>query len=478
MDNSQEIQGISLKNASYSDVSRRYGDDSNKLESLVTSSIEATTAVMNNVNRGHSSILEKICEQQKHLNNDNHRDGEENIICDKGVYIPFPMHQPVLLESWRDENDNSIIDVNQEEKTSEIPISRKAELVLSSDRRKIEYLASQASKRYLTILAKFQQEEATSRRLLKSMAYQNRMQKKLDSKINDLLSSSCASSNTEINDNTEQRSKSDNLTQEKLENERVIAQLKRKLESINQSHISTSKELSMAKSVLGTVWNQCKTTKKSFADPINSTTRGFHSNWDVYGCKTDSLINRVVGREYGFDMSRRRNILRRKKVTFHSIDAPMESSKNLFFNRLSHVVTINSHLFCPVYCLKFDRTGRYFITGADDCLVKVFRIGTLMKPNSTHQQRYRSMNKEFSSRRGAILVCTLRGHAGVITDIDVSFDNSLLAAASEDGDVRVWSMSDGCPVAILRGHEEGANMVRSIMSTCQFVFLYFSHYPP
>ena len=126
--------------------------------------------------------------------------------------------------------------MNQEEKTSEIPISRKAELVLSSDRRKIEYLASQASKRYLTILAKFQQEEATSRRLLKSMAYQNRMQKKLDSKINDLLSSSCASSNTEINDNTEQRSKSDNLTQEKLENERVIAQLKRKFEMQYTNH--------------------------------------------------------------------------------------------------------------------------------------------------------------------------------------------------------------------------------------------------
>ena len=62
---------------------------------------------------------------------------------------------------------------------------------------------------------------------------------------------------------------------------------------------------------------------------------------------------------------------------------------------------------------------------------------------------------------GAVLVCTLRGHAAVITDIDVSADNALLATASDDGDVRIWGMENGCPVAILRGHKGGANMVRT-----------------
>lgn len=57
------------------------------------------------------------------------------------------------------------------------------------------------------------------------------------------------------------------------------------------------------------------------------------------------------------------------------------------------------------------------------------------------------------------------GHAGVINDMDVSADNSMLATASVDGDVRVWTLHGskrtamGIPVAILRGHTGGANMV-------------------
>jgi hypothetical protein len=120
-----------------------------------------------------------------------------------------------------------------------------------------------------------------------------------------------------------------------------------------------------------------------------------------------------------------------------------------------------------VYCLRFDRTGRYFVTGADDNLVKLFRIGTSTQTDSREFHRYHSLNPHFSCHRGAVLVCTLRGHAGVITDIDVSIDNALLATASGDGDVRVWGMYDGCPVAILRGHEGGANMV-------SFTFLFIS----
>jgi WD40 repeat protein len=46
-----------------------------------------------------------------------------------------------------------------------------------------------------------------------------------------------------------------------------------------------------------------------------------------------------------------------------------------------------------------------------------------------------------------------------VADIDVSSDKSLLATASGDGDIRVWGLKDGWPVAILRGHKGGANMV-------------------
>eukprot|EP00957_Ditylum_brightwellii_P063624 4829639-Ditylum_brightwellii.AAC.1 len=81
--------------------------------------------------------------------------------------------------------------------------------------------------------------------------------------------------------------------------------------------------------------------------------------------------------------------------------------------RMLHAVTINTHLFYPTYCLRFDQTGQYFVTGADDQLVKLFHMGC---------------------------------------------DNALLATASEDGDCRIWGLRDGCPVAILRGHTGGANM--------------------
>lgn len=121
-------------------------------------------------------------------------------------------------------------------------------------------------------------------------------------------------------------------------------------------------------------------------------------------------------------------------------------------SRMSHAVTINTHLAYPVFCLRFDRTGRYFITGADDYLVRLFCLGANVRATS------KSIDPS-TLFRGAVLVCTLRGHAGVINDIDVSSDNSFLATASEDGDCRIWGLKDGCPVAILRGHGDGCNMV-------------------
>ena len=50
----------------------------------------------------------------------------------------------------------------------------------------------------------------------------------------------------------------------------------------------------------------------------------------------------------------------------------------------------------------------------------------------------------------------------MICDIDVSSDNAFLATASDDGDCRVWGLKDGTPIAILRGHKDGANMVSMV----------------
>eukprot|EP00953_Heterococcus_sp_UTEX-ZZ885_P008800 5235-Heterococcus_DN1.PRE.1 len=90
--------------------------------------------------------------------------------------------------------------------------------------------------------------------------------------------------------------------------------------------------------------------------------------------------------------------------------------------------TVNGHLCEGVYCVKFDRTGQYIITGADDYLVKVWSAVT------------------------GRLLHTLRGHTNVIMDLAVSHDNSALATAGADTIVRVWSLRTGAPLTVLTGH--------------------------
>lgn len=81
-----------------------------------------------------------------------------------------------------------------------------------------------------------------------------------------------------------------------------------------------------------------------------------------------------------------------------------------------------------VYCVLFDRTGRYIITGADDLLVKLW--------------------SSFDGR----LLSTFRGASAEITDIAINLDNSLLAAGSLDRILRVWNLQTTSPVAVLPGH--------------------------
>lgn len=69
---------------------------------------------------------------------------------------------------------------------------------------------------------------------------------------------------------------------------------------------------------------------------------------------------------------------------------------------------VNGHINACVYCMKMDRTGQFALTGADDGLVKVWCIRT------------------------GRLMFTLRGHAGVITDLAISPDNTMAATCSDD----------------------------------------------
>ncbi|XP_053693465.1 PH-interacting protein [Sabethes cyaneus] len=81
-----------------------------------------------------------------------------------------------------------------------------------------------------------------------------------------------------------------------------------------------------------------------------------------------------------------------------------------------------------VYCVLFDRTGKYVITGADDLLVKLW------------------------SAIDGRLLATFRGASAEITDIAINLDNTMLAAGSLDRILRVWDLQFGGPIAVLSGH--------------------------
>ena len=81
-----------------------------------------------------------------------------------------------------------------------------------------------------------------------------------------------------------------------------------------------------------------------------------------------------------------------------------------------------------VFCLLFDKTGRYVFTGADDLLVKIW---------------------ETCSGR---LVFTFRGASSEISDMAISEDNRMIAAGSTDKIIRVWCLLSAAPIAVLSKH--------------------------
>ncbi|EEZ97170.1 Bromodomain and WD repeat-containing protein 3-like Protein [Tribolium castaneum] len=124
---------------------------------------------------------------------------------------------------------------------------------------------------------------------------------------------------------------------------------------------------------------------------------------------SSNLVNILRGREISGPISRR------------WVVAPKLYSGLQFQRRtLGHL--------SAVYCLLFDYSGRYIITGADDLLIKLW-----------------------SSVTGR-LIATFRGASSEITDIAINLENTLLAAGSIDRILRIWDLQTGIPVAVLPGH--------------------------
>jgi bromodomain and WD repeat domain-containing protein 1/3 len=98
-----------------------------------------------------------------------------------------------------------------------------------------------------------------------------------------------------------------------------------------------------------------------------------------------------------------------------------------FYKSCNTYKRVLGHL-SAVYCVCFDRTGQYILTGADDNLIKIWN--------------------SFDGR----LLATLRGHDKEISDIKVNFENTLLASGSCDKTIRVWNLKTIESTTVLQGH--------------------------
>ncbi|KAH8382855.1 hypothetical protein KR009_005611, partial [Drosophila setifemur] len=124
---------------------------------------------------------------------------------------------------------------------------------------------------------------------------------------------------------------------------------------------------------------------------------------------THNLIRVLAGREHGGQV--RRKLL---------VPTDLYRKTKLLRRTVGHLSS--------VYCVLFDRTGRYIITGADDLLIKIW------------------------SAADGRLLATLRGASAEITDIAINLDNTMLAAGSVDRILRVWDMQTTSPIAVLAAH--------------------------
>ncbi|KAH0785274.1 bromodomain and WD repeat-containing protein 3-like protein [Histomonas meleagridis] len=102
---------------------------------------------------------------------------------------------------------------------------------------------------------------------------------------------------------------------------------------------------------------------------------------------------------------------------------PQALSSNLPFyqtqiTQMSPIIRVTGH-FDFVFCLAVDATSQLLITGADDSLIKIWKI-----PSMT-------------------LIDTINTHLNVITDIQISPSNQVFAASSHDFTITINSLHDG-----------------------------------
>mmetsp|Transcript_9846 Transcript_9846/g.23194 ORF Transcript_9846/g.23194 Transcript_9846/m.23194 type:complete len:2231 (+) Transcript_9846:109-6801(+) len=342
--------------------------------------------------------------------------------------------------------DQSAADGNQLQRTQDAGESSSSlalqTVPVSSIHSGAQHLASDVMQQYLTVRETVRVNQLEVKRLQKALTKQEHTAKILTEQFQRIT-------NDAEMEPAEKIQQLDEIKKKREVPGRVITQLRRKLEEVQEILAKSNPEFSQLERQVHSKNSQRLKLLQNYRDP-------FYSSGKI------GILGAILGRQHGMVRTRSGTTSARTIFCGESSPSHFENMrKALLSRRLSHAATINAHLTYPVYCLRFDRTGRYFITGADDYLIKVFYLGAGQSCRNKHPiDGSRQLKCNYGANlRGAILVCSLRGHAGVINDIDISADNCLLATASVDGDVRVWGLRDGCPIAVLRGHKGGANMV-------------------
>lgn len=454
------------QNATYSDVRRRWNGVSPSHLEQMAHAVASTNSVVESTGTTHTNLLEAVTEIGGNGVSGGGRTAQDAIAVDGGGIQTENqegqaatnsssnalsiLQPPSLISSSQAPPDRSNVDFSNIE-AERPPTPPSSMLQARSGYVEVGQQTAETMRKLLELREKVQSARKEMKGLNTSIAHQAATVVALEEEYR-LISS-------DGSDMTRMLQVTDEVKAGKQECERVTAQLQRKLVDLSSTLQTDERELARLEKDIRTLDSRRKGIVRSSRDPYWSWPGQLPPGSRI---GANPILQTIVGRQKGLSRPRNHAVFARSSI----IHGPSESHfvatrKALLASRLSHAATINTHISYPVYCLRFDRTGRYFISGADDYLVKVFHLGS--------GQSCRAKNENDGSRalrcnyganlRGAVLVCSLRGHAGVINDIDVSSDNSFLATASVDGDVRVWGLKDGCPVAILRGHKGGANMV-------------------
>jgi len=158
--------------------------------------------------------------------------------------------------------------------------------------------------------------------------------------------------------------------------------------------------------------------KKSSVDKYNMFTTAYHP------CKY--LTN---------PRTRNMHVLLKEREYFGRTLSIKHLPSSDLYQRMNMRLKVAAHK-ASVYCVVFDRTGTYALSGADDFLLKMWHVKT------------------------GRLLASFRGHSKEICDIDINFENTLAASASLDKKVRVWNLKTTKMECVLHGHQSGVNATK------------------